>query len=885
MRDTSPRRTGPYEIVARLGAGGMGEVFLGVPQDAPGAADPTAVPDPAAPGGPRTPYDPDELVAVKAVRRDLAEEPAFRARFRREIAVARSVTSPYVARLVDGDADAEQPWLATEYVAGPTLAEAVRRHGPLPVPAVAALGTALARALAAVHAAGALHRDLKPANVLIGPDGPKLIDFGVARTPGATTMTATGLLVGTPGFMSPEHVAGGRHVVAASDVFCLASVLVYAAVGRDPFGDGPVAAVLYRVSRAEAELDAVPAELRAVLAACLVVDPAARPGPEELAGRLAGLGGADGTGFAWPPPVEAAIAEARRDVGQLCAAGRPLLPLPAPPAAPPGGGPVGESAGEPTPTWTPTALNTPAGPGAPAAHELPTMGAAAPPAATAPGVPRRRGRRTAFAVMAAVAVAGGAAGALLALLGPDSGGDDGAKGGAKGGAARPGAAPSSTLPPARLIAAAGVDKDGTDDRSGLVPQYPQQRPKGWKPWRGSFSHAPMHCAADTRAVVCLLTDGTYEAVGAADGARLWTSDGRSGSAGDTGNEAYLSPSGKLFMPGDALAPVVRGGTTVIAREGRLQVRDSASGTVRWSARPPEGRYFTRALLGDGLLLVTAEAKPYADGGPQGATLLAYPLGGGAPRWTAPLSTDELSGAEQNGTYGAEVARHGRVYAWAKQGLVAFDARTGARRGKAYDGEQCRGVMAVGGQILCPAVVTGGSGFADATEETGTRVTRLDAETLATEGAFTFKAPKVRPDGMVPPDVVVTAVGPGSALAYDTEGAKLLVAETAKGRVTRKEPLSVAEDRITRMISSAPLLIGDRALVADNTTLRTVPLTASGAVRTLRVPGAPGDRAPKRSSDPGTVIADQLRAPTVLPLGGVATIVYDQGTVVSVRIPS
>ncbi|WP_341845822.1 serine/threonine-protein kinase, partial [Streptomyces atriruber] len=275
LRESSPLRTGPYETLARLGAGGMGEVFL-------------AAPGPHEPG---RPYDPDTLVAVKAIRKDLAGDAAFRARFRREISVATSVASPFVARLVAGDADAGQPWLATEYVAGPNLADAVRRHGPLPVASVAALGAGTARALAAVHAAGALHRDLKPANVLLGADGPKLIDFGVARALGATTMTSTGLLVGTPGFMSPEHVAGGRHVVAASDVFCLASVLAYAASGDDPFGDGPVAAVLYRVSRAEARLDGVPEELRELLAACLSRDPGERPGPEEVAAGLEALWG------------------------------------------------------------------------------------------------------------------------------------------------------------------------------------------------------------------------------------------------------------------------------------------------------------------------------------------------------------------------------------------------------------------------------------------------------------------------------------------------------------------------------------------------------------------------------------------------------------------
>uniref|UniRef100_UPI0034DE751A serine/threonine-protein kinase n=1 Tax=Streptomyces flavofungini TaxID=68200 RepID=UPI0034DE751A len=332
-------RVGPYESVGRLGAGGMGEVFL-------------ATPDAASPGH----YEPDALVAVKVIRRDIAGDPAFRARFRREIAVAASVRSPYVARLVGGDAEAAEPWLATEYVAGPNLAEAVRAHGPLPLGAVAALGAGLAHALAAVHAAGALHRDLKPANVLLGADGPKLIDFGVARALGATTMTSTGLLVGTPGFMSPEHVAGGRHVVAASDVFCLASVLAYAASGGDPFGDGPVAAVLYRVSRAEARLDEVPAGLREVLAACLVPEPGDRPAPHEVADRLDAL--RDVTGApGWPAPVVAAIEEIRRDTLQLCASGRPLLPLPAAPQATPA---------TPTPTQTPTW--TPPGPVAPPVH-------------------------------------------------------------------------------------------------------------------------------------------------------------------------------------------------------------------------------------------------------------------------------------------------------------------------------------------------------------------------------------------------------------------------------------------------------------------------------------------------------------------------------------
>ncbi|GGX89700.1 protein kinase domain-containing protein [Streptomyces hiroshimensis] len=284
LRETTPPRIGPYELLARLGSGGMGEVHLA--------------------------RGPEGTVALKTVRAALAGEPGFRARFRREIAVARSVDSPHVARLTGGDADADPPWLATEYVPGPTLAEAVRLAGPLPAATVQALGAHLVRALHAVHAAPALHRDLKPGNVLLAADGPRLIDFGVARAPDATTLTGTGLMVGTPGFMSPEHLAGGRHVVAASDVFCLASVLCYAATGENPFGDGPLAAVLHRVSQAKTDLSSVPEPLRDVLADCLHVDPAARPGTQALMERF----GAPHTGdFDWPAPVRERIARGRSE--------------------------------------------------------------------------------------------------------------------------------------------------------------------------------------------------------------------------------------------------------------------------------------------------------------------------------------------------------------------------------------------------------------------------------------------------------------------------------------------------------------------------------------------------------------------------------------------
>ncbi|MFE5943140.1 protein kinase [Streptomyces sp. NPDC056480] len=301
LRDASPRAVGPYRIVARLGSGGMGEVFL--------AADERRPPQ-------RT------FVALKTVRGDLADDEGFRSRFRREIETGRAVSGRYTARLIDGDADGAPPWLATEYVPGPNLEEVVRGGGPLPEPAVRALGRGLVAALRSIHHARVLHRDLKPANVLLTKAGPKVIDFGIARAFGASTMTATGKIVGSPGFMSPEHVAGSEHVVAASDVFCLASLLCYAATGRGPFGDGPVAAVLFRISRAEADLTGLPHGLREVLTPCLAQDASSRPDTAELA-RLLSAGDpadADGGGAAdvpWPAHMTRDLARREAELEEL----------------------------------------------------------------------------------------------------------------------------------------------------------------------------------------------------------------------------------------------------------------------------------------------------------------------------------------------------------------------------------------------------------------------------------------------------------------------------------------------------------------------------------------------------------------------------------------
>ncbi|MEU5955370.1 serine/threonine-protein kinase [Streptomyces sp. NPDC047525] len=846
--------------LARLGAGGMGEVFLARPGDASG-------------------YGPDDLVAVKAIRNELATDEMFRRRFRREAEVAASVDSPYVARLVASEAEGEVPWLATEYVPGPTLSEAVRGHGPLPAGAVAALGAGLAGALTVVHAAGALHRDLKPGNVLLGQDGPKLIDFGVARVQAATTMTRSGLLVGTPGFMSPEHVAGGRHVVAASDVFCLASVLAYAVTGRDPFGDGPMAAVLYRVSRAEAELGAMPDELRDILAACLARDPGERPGAQEVAERFARLRDA-ATNARWPDAVRAAIGEVRRDVEQLCASGQPLLPVPLWPE-PEAGRPATAQGGPATAPGHPvTAPGHPAtapghpviATGAPApfgVHQLPTMSGSPPPA---PPRPRRRVPRALLATVAAAVVAG-ALGGALAVWGPwtEESGGKGSEAATPGGSAAPGKVdPGPTDPAAaeKLIARAGVDADGTADRSGVVDQVAAQRPKGWKAWQGRLSHSPMSCAADTHAIVCLLTNGTYEAVSAVDGRRLW----KSGKVDPQGgvDEAYIGPSGAYFRPGDVLEPQVRGGRAVIASDGVLQVRDSTSGDVIWDAPAPDGAgaFGLRPLLGDDTLLVTAEGVYGKEGSI--ASLHAYDLDGGRPLWDEDLGTPLEAKADIN-RYQLRALRDGVVYADEKGSLTSYDVRSGKELGRA--GSEC-GAVLVGEDVLC----TASAGAAAGTDAPAPRVRALQLKPRTFQEAsepFFYPTPEE-----FAPVTGPTAMNHALAVSVDPDKKSVLVNDRGNGEVLRSAQLPKGN-----VPASAPLLLGGRAVYADSGALYTLPLNAgTGKPKRHPVPGAPGDRPEPPQNANGTVISETLRAPTVLALGGVAHVIYDEGKISSVELP-
>ncbi|MEU4798031.1 serine/threonine-protein kinase [Streptomyces sp. NPDC023327] len=274
-----PAVIGPYRLLGRLGSGGMGRVYLGRSE------------------GGRT-------VAVKIVHPHFALVEEFRARFRREVAAARRVGGEWTAPVLDADPDAAVPWVATGYAAGPSLTEAVREGAPLPAHCVRVLGAGLAEALAHVHALGLVHRDVKPSNVLLTLDGPRLIDFGIARaTDGTASLTATGASIGSPGYMAPEQILG-RGVTGAADVFSLGAVLVYAATGESPFPGDSSAGLLYKVVHEEPELGALSGGLRDLAAACLAKDPAARPVPAELARRLAPEGAARLVAAGWlPGPV------------------------------------------------------------------------------------------------------------------------------------------------------------------------------------------------------------------------------------------------------------------------------------------------------------------------------------------------------------------------------------------------------------------------------------------------------------------------------------------------------------------------------------------------------------------------------------------------------
>ncbi|MGI5145017.1 protein kinase domain-containing protein [Plantactinospora sp. CA-294935] len=316
---TDPDSVGPYRLAARLGAGGMGVVYLG-----------------HSPGG--------RAVAVKVVRERFHSDFEFRARFRREVAAARTVTGAFTASVLDADPEAAAPWLVTAYLPGLSLREAVRAEGHLPPAAVRLLAAGLAEALADIHRVGLTHRDLKPGNVMLTADGPRVIDFGIARPEDATAITQVGSIIGTPGFMSPEQVSGGV-TEPRSDIFSLGAVLAYAATGREPFGSDATLATLYRVQTAQADLDGIPDPwMLDLITTCLRVVPGQRPSAAQLLDRLGAMARAvAGTG--WLPAslaeeIDRRTAQARHLPRSPTAGATASTPSPTAMPAPPGEDPL-----------------------------------------------------------------------------------------------------------------------------------------------------------------------------------------------------------------------------------------------------------------------------------------------------------------------------------------------------------------------------------------------------------------------------------------------------------------------------------------------------------------------------------------------------------------
>jgi hypothetical protein len=343
LGSADPAEAGPYRLEAVLGTGGMGRVYLA-----------------------RTPAG--SAVAVKVVRSRYAGDPAFRTRFAQEVAAARRVQGLYTVPVVDADLQADEPWLATAYVPGPSLQHAVAENGPLPAAAALALIARVAEALQSIHAADVVHRDLKPSNILLTADGPKVIDFGIARAADVTAVTATGVRTGTPAYMAPEYIRG-HSVTDAGDIFALGGVAHFAATGHHAFGGGTDHGVVYRILEQDPDLDGCPESVRDVAAACLAKDPARRPTPAEVIERCrraaTGTGGHPATVLAAPAPgtggANAGAGTAEAPTGETATAEATALAGPAAPAVPP----------------------APAAPGSP---DDPTRTAAAPPG-SAPGAP------------------------------------------------------------------------------------------------------------------------------------------------------------------------------------------------------------------------------------------------------------------------------------------------------------------------------------------------------------------------------------------------------------------------------------------------------------------------------------------------------------------
>ncbi|MFI5619554.1 serine/threonine-protein kinase [Streptomyces sp. NPDC051567] len=713
-----PRRIGPFEVLGRLGAGGMGLVYLA--RSASG-----------------------RRVAIKTVRTELAEDQLFRVRFTREVEAARAVSGFYTAAVVDADPRAAVPWLATAYVPAPSLEEIVNECGPMPAQAVRWLAAGIAEALQSIHGAGLVHRDLKPSNVLVVEDGPRVIDFGIASGVSNTRLTMTNVAVGTPAYMSPEQAKDSRSVKGASDVFSLGSTLVFAATGHPPFhGANPVETV-FMLLREGPDLEGLPQELRPLIDSCMQMEAARRPTPADLQAQLAPHlfdGGDDsGTASAWLPERAVAMIEARR-------AGHRTAVVPMGPGAGRGAGP-GAGPG-PGPGVGPGV-----GPGAepvagPATHRRrrgaepwvdPRTGQAAPPRPDRPpmapapsGEPVRLGGSP--VPIGPGPRASGPAHAAHAAL-------DAATGWVR----PPGGAPAAA-PPAVSPEAAAVPRPGPAPDGGR-----------WRPWRFRMSNEVWGTPA-VAGDLLYVTSFEVHALDVASGRRqfktrdvAWAmavTDGRiHGSDGPSLYALDATDGSDLWrLSTDAWVYALRAGQGVVVtatRGGGVQGRDASNGRTLWELTGAQSDFETpeaAPVLHEGTVYVWQDTRLRALDARTGRESWSYPVGTAASCGNVPVRVTP--------------APDGNVYVCAGTHVLAVDRGSGRLR---WHFEAPAVFLAAPAFAPGPAVTGGGVYLAD---YLGT-VYALDAATgqdrwrIATE-------PRTSPDPVLIADGNVH-LGAGSAL--------------------------------------------------------------------------------------------------------------------------
>ncbi|MFI5637881.1 PQQ-binding-like beta-propeller repeat protein [Streptomyces goshikiensis] len=598
-----PRRIGPFEVLGRLGAGGMGLVYLA--RSASG-----------------------RRVAIKTVRTELAEDQLFRVRFTREVEAARAVSGFYTAAVVDADPRAAVPWLATAYVPAPSLEEIVNECGPMPAQAVRWLAAGIAEALQSIHGAGLVHRDLKPSNVLVVEDGPRVIDFGIASGVSNTRLTMTNVAVGTPAYMSPEQAKDSRSVKGASDVFSLGSTLVFAATGHPPYhGANPVETV-FMLLREGPNLEGLPEELRPLIESCMQMDATQRPTPADLQAQLAPHlfdGGDDsGTASAWLPGRAVAMIEARR-AGQRTA---PAMPVPRRPS--PGSGAGSEVATHRRPRGVEPYADPRTGHAAPPRPHHPPMSPAP------SGVPVRLGGSP-------VPIGPGPRASAVAPSG------QAAADSATGWVRPPGGSSGAALEAAAGVPgpASGIDAR-TEARTGPAPDSGR-----WRPWRFRMSNE-VWGTPTVAGDLLYVTSFEVHALDVASGRRQFKTRDVAWSMAVADGRIHASDGPSLFaldatdgserwrVSADAWVYALRAehGTVVTAtRGGGVQGWEASSGHKLWELTGAQTDFETpeaAPVLHDGTVYVWQDARLRALDARTGRESWSYPVGDAASCANVPV---------------------------------------------------------------------------------------------------------------------------------------------------------------------------------------------------------------------------------------------------------